>query len=104
LTWARKRFIEAYVRYAKLRQDEYLLPAGEVPNLLAECAETKSVTRLLEAPKDRAPVPPPPKTIDMADARPIRETSRVIDLDGRRAELQRQAEIIKAKYANTVTA
>jgi hypothetical protein len=49
--WARKRFIEAYVRWGELQQDEYLLPPGEVRDLLAECAASKSVERLLETSK-----------------------------------------------------
>ncbi len=49
--WARKRFIEAYLRWAELQQDEYLLPPGEVGDLLAECAASKSVERLLETSK-----------------------------------------------------
>jgi hypothetical protein len=39
LPWARKRFIEAYIRYGELRQDEYLLPPGEVRNLIANTAK-----------------------------------------------------------------
>lgn len=42
--------------------------------------------------------PPPESVIDMTDASPIRETPRVIDFEGRAAELQRQAEIIRQKY------
>jgi len=43
LQWARKRFIEAYVRYTELQQDQYLLPAGELKTLLAEFSETKAL-------------------------------------------------------------
>jgi hypothetical protein len=39
LTWVRKRFIEAYVRYGELQQSEYLLPEGGVKNLLATAAQ-----------------------------------------------------------------
>jgi hypothetical protein len=39
LQWARKRFIEAYVRYSELRKDGHLLPEGEVRNLLANAAQ-----------------------------------------------------------------
>jgi hypothetical protein len=41
--WARKRFLEAYVRYAELQQEQYLLPDGEVKNLLAGLAQTKAL-------------------------------------------------------------
>jgi len=51
LQWARKRFIEAYVRWGELQQDEYLLPPGEVRQLLEEFASTKSVEYLLSVPK-----------------------------------------------------
>jgi hypothetical protein len=37
--WARKRFIEAYIRYGELQQSEYLLPDGEVRNVLAGAAQ-----------------------------------------------------------------
>lgn len=50
LQWARKRFIEAYVHWGALQQDEYLLPPGEVRRLLEECASAKSVEYLLSAP------------------------------------------------------
>jgi hypothetical protein len=43
LQWARKRFIEAYLRYGELRQDSYLLPAGEVRDQLVACAEQKQL-------------------------------------------------------------
>ena len=43
LQWARKRFIEAYIRYGELQQDEYLLPAGEVRDLLEACAKQKQL-------------------------------------------------------------
>ena len=39
LTWARKRFLESYIRWGELQQDQYLLPDGEIKNLLAEAAQ-----------------------------------------------------------------
>ncbi len=44
LQWARKRFIEAYLRYGELQQDESLLPPGDVRDLLEAClrSETRS--------------------------------------------------------------
>lgn len=41
LQWARKRFIEAYIRYAELHHDEHLLPPGELRDLLAGAAEQR---------------------------------------------------------------
>lgn len=38
-----KHFIEAYIRYGQLRQDEYLLPAGQVRELLDACADRKQL-------------------------------------------------------------
>ena len=51
LVFARKRFIEAYLRWDELKQNEFLLPSGEVRNLLAETANAVSVERLLGTPK-----------------------------------------------------
>ena len=51
LVFARKRFIEAYLRWDELQQYEYLLPEGEVKGLLTSIASTMSVERLTEAPK-----------------------------------------------------
>lgn len=51
LVFARKRFIESYLRWQELTQDEYLLPEGELKNLLEGAAANLSVERLLDAPK-----------------------------------------------------
>ena len=51
LVFARKRFIESYLRWNELEQGRFLLPEGEVTNLLAGVAKNMSVERLLEAPK-----------------------------------------------------
>jgi hypothetical protein len=45
LTWARKRFIESYVRWGELQQDQYLLPDGELKTLLEEHAEQLALGR-----------------------------------------------------------
>jgi hypothetical protein len=39
LTWARKRFLESYVRWGELQQDQFMLPDGEVKSLFAEAAQ-----------------------------------------------------------------
>lgn len=59
LVFARKRFIEAYLRLDELRQHEFLLPEGEVKRLLAETAKTMSVDRLLEPPGTVEPASKP---------------------------------------------
>ena len=39
LVWCRKAFLESYVRWGELEQDQYLLPDGQVKNLLAQAAK-----------------------------------------------------------------
>jgi hypothetical protein len=39
--WAKKRFIESFIAYGELERDEFLLPDGEIKNLLSEFAQTK---------------------------------------------------------------
>jgi hypothetical protein len=104
--WARKRFIESYVRYGELQQEQYLLPDGELRNLLADVAQTKALpssattfeelhqrglayAKQIGAPKPRI----------VPNAKP--EPSRVVDVEGRRKELARQAEIIAQRYPET---
>jgi hypothetical protein len=41
--WGKKRFIESYLAWDALEQDQYLLPDGELKNLLAGCTETKAL-------------------------------------------------------------
>jgi hypothetical protein len=43
LQWARKRFVEAYVRYVQLEHDGHLLPDGEIKSLLETVAAQKSL-------------------------------------------------------------
>jgi hypothetical protein len=102
---AKKRFVESFIAYGELEQDKFLLPDGEIKKLLAGVAETKALppssvewselhargleyAKTLNAPSERL------ETVHI----PIREISRVIDVDGRQAELQRQAEMIREKY------
>src|SRR6266850_8462161 len=42
-TWAKKRFIESFIAWGELQQDQFLLPDGEVKNLLTEVAKTKAL-------------------------------------------------------------
>jgi hypothetical protein len=104
LQWARKRFIEAFVRFAELQQEQFLLPDGEVKTLLAGVAETKALPEagvsfdelhqrgLNYAKRFSAPNP-------RIVPRVIFEPAHVVDVEGRRRELARQAELVTAKYA-----
>ena len=53
LVFARKRFVESYLRWDELKQNEYLLPDGEIKKLLAEAAENLSVGRALVTTRNR---------------------------------------------------
>jgi len=43
LVFARQRFIESYLRWDELKQDEYLLPEGELKKILAGVAQSKAL-------------------------------------------------------------
>ena len=45
-TWAKKRFVESYLAWEALEQDQFLLPDGEIKNLLRELAARKAVPGL----------------------------------------------------------
>ncbi len=112
-TWAKKRFVESFIRYGELEQDGFLLPDGEIKKLLAGVAELKALpptsagwrelhARGLEYAKT---LKEGSERLDAVQIMPKREAPRVVDIDGRRAELQRQAEMIRKKYpkaGNTV--
>ena len=42
-TWAKKRFVESFIAYGELEQDQFLLPEGEIKNLLAGAAQAKAL-------------------------------------------------------------
>ena len=67
-TWGKKRFIESFIAYDERKQDEFLLPDGEIKNLLTEVAAQKA---LPAPPQPRPPVPPPPPQHFVQHARPI---------------------------------
>jgi hypothetical protein len=48
-TWAKKRFVESFLHYGELRQDQFLLPDGEVKEILFAFARTKSLAATNEA-------------------------------------------------------
>jgi hypothetical protein len=112
LVFARKRFIESYLRWDELHQEQFLLPDGEIKNLLAAFSDTKALTYAgptfeelhekglayseeLKASGRAGPNLPGAMRAIVKEAEP----SPVIDTDGRRRELARQAEQIKSKYA-----
>ena len=105
-TWAKKRFIKSFIAYGELEQDRFLLPDGEIKKLLAGVAETKALppasgkwselhARGLEYAKT---LNTQSERLDTVHVMPIREIPRVVDVDGRRAELQRQADAIRKRY------
>jgi hypothetical protein len=122
-TWAKKRFVESFIAYRELKQDEFLLPDGEIKNLLSGFAQTK----MLPAPpedwsecRDRGEAyraqlatqgPPelsPEERLRVADqlaeaARQVIAASKpkehlVSVSDEVRKSLRVQAELIKKKY------
>jgi hypothetical protein len=45
-TWAKKAFLESYARWNELEESQFLLPEGELKNMLAEVAKAKAVPAL----------------------------------------------------------
>ncbi len=41
--WAKKRFVESFIAYGEVEQHRFLLPDGEIKNLLTQCAQTKAL-------------------------------------------------------------
>jgi hypothetical protein len=42
-TWAKKKFVESFLAWEALERDQYLLPDGEIKNLLADVAQAKAL-------------------------------------------------------------
>jgi hypothetical protein len=115
--WAKKKFIESYIAWEQLEQDQFLLPDGEVKNLLAGVAQAKALPsaevsfeqlharglayseELKASGCTRSDIQREMRAIHAiaqeAGPRPP------IDVEGRRRELQRQAELIQVRYAKT---
>jgi hypothetical protein len=101
LQWAKKKFIEEYIRWGELKKDENLLPPGEVRDLLGDVAKTKTVDRVLDKPLvlERPLVPKPAEPIlSKPVPLPVIDTVRIVDVGDRKAELARQAELVREKY------
>ena len=43
LQWAKKRFVESYEQWTALGKNKFLLPDGEIKNLLADAAQMKAL-------------------------------------------------------------
>lgn len=110
--WRKKRFIESYLAWEALEQDQFLLPDGELRNLLSGLAETKVLPsseipfndlherglRYAEELKKTGPLPSvKPGRTGPGDS----ETARAIDFEGRVAELKRQTKLILHKYPSS---
>jgi hypothetical protein len=84
-TWAKKKFIESFLAWEALEKDQYLLPDGEIKNLLIDAAQAKALPApsvdfkalhergLRYAAQIAAPATAPRKLV----ARPVREKSEV---------------------------
>lgn len=108
-TWCKKAFLESFARYGETEQNQFLLPPGDIRDMLAELAESKSISR-----KPRALLQDSrayPSKIEIAAKRKAQEKDAlqvpskpevlpppVIDFESRSAELQRQAQLIQEKY------
>jgi len=105
-TWAKKRFLESFHAWGELEQEKFLLPDGEIKNLLIEFAETKALpwTKPKESPQ--LPAEERLRVADelaaaarkVLDLRKPPEPYQVKDTEERRAELRYQAEFIKRNY------
>lgn len=108
-TWAKKRFVESFIAYGEREQDAFLLPAGEIRDFLLGIVEQKALPtpgvsfhelhkrglEYGETLKRPAQEPPAPR----ASIAP-----RVVDYDGRKADLDRQKQTILEKYATVGSA
>jgi hypothetical protein len=103
LQWAKKKFIEQYIRYGELQKDEHLLPDGKVRELLADVASTKHVDRVLLIPQPvEVAVEPAPVSKLVTEAEPKTVSAAlVVDVVARKNELARQAELMRKKYPAT---
>jgi hypothetical protein len=103
-TWGKKRFFESFLSWGERDGNSFLLPEGEVKKLLIRCAESKTIEPKLIA----APRQPPEERLRVADA--LASAAReVLDAykpkehivtvsEETRKALDRQAEIVRAKY------
>jgi hypothetical protein len=126
LQWSKKRFIESYTAWETLKQDEYLLPDGEIKTLVSEFAQTKMLPATsqdwsecrvrgaayrAQLATQGAPDLSPEQRVRIADelaaaARKVLDqpSKHVVTVsDQTREALRRQAEIIKSRYPTSDT-
>jgi hypothetical protein len=106
--WAKKRFVESYLAWEEIEESQFLLPDGELKRLLSGVAEAKALPVRVSVTCESLTYTPhiaaereskqAAETTNLLPVPPICETPRVIDFEGRAAELKRQAELIKQKY------
>jgi hypothetical protein len=121
--WGKKRFVESFITYSELEQDEFLLPDGEIKNLLSGFAQTKMLPSTsqdwsecrtrgeayrTQLATQGIPDLTPEERLRVADelaaaARKVLEQRReyvVTVSDESREALRYQAELIKSRYPN----
>jgi hypothetical protein len=114
LQWAKKRFVESYIAWEEMKKDQWLLPDGNLRNLLTQGAHNMA---LLPGPvadsEDWSPPVVPSRiapqftpdiakqraaSVDMTNARTITAETMVVKDPSRMEFLRQQAEKMKAKY------
>jgi hypothetical protein len=120
--WAKKRFVESFIAYSEFEQDEFLLPDGEIKDLLSGFAQTKMLASSQDWNECRArgeayraqlatqgvPDMSPEERLRIADelaaaARKVLDQARehvVTVSDESREALRYQAKLIKSRYPN----
>jgi hypothetical protein len=122
--WAKKRFIESFIAYGELERDQFLLPNGQIKNLLADLGQAKALpgpsrnwdecraageSYRARVATQGVPGLSPEERLRIADklaaaARKVLEQPRervVVVSDENRDALRRQAELIRARYPKT---
>jgi hypothetical protein len=105
-TWAKKKFIESYLNWNELEENQFLLPEGEMKNLLSGVAARKALPAPVSIPSKQIAYTPAiaaermsKQAIEKVEVLPpVREIPPVIDFEGRMADFRRQAELIRRKY------
>jgi hypothetical protein len=98
-TWAKKRFVESFIAYGQIEQDKFLLPDGEIKQLLNGAAQ-----KLLPAPATKPMLYTPDvvrqrqSAVDMTDARTVTAETIVVKDPNRMEILRQQEEEMKRKY------
>jgi len=111
--WGKKRFIESYLAWEEIEENQFLLPDGDLKNLLAGLAAAKALPTSIALLPEPAPYPFTPaiaaaRESEQADRKmaakpvaPSRETPWVVEVEGCLKDLQAQAKAMQAKYPLT---